>query len=119
MFGWFKRRKEAKEALKQIAKPSFNNVKRTPTRPATFSETSRRSSDYDTSNDTLFAAVAMSSFDSSSSSYDSTPSYSGGGGSFGGGGSSGSWDSGSSSSSSYDSSSSSSYDSSSSSSSFD
>lgn len=118
MFGWFKRRKEAKEALKQIAKPSFNNVKRTPTRPATFSETSRRSSDYDTSNDTLFAAVAMSSFDSSSSSYDSTPSYSGGGGSFGGGGSSRSR-SGSSSSSSYDSSSSSSYDSSSSSSSFD
>ncbi len=116
MFNWFKRRKE--ESKRVASTPSFSNVKRSPTRPATFSETRRRSTDYDTSTDTMYTAPAVSLFDSSSSSYDSTPSYSGGGGSFGGGGSSGSWDSGSSSSSSYDSSSSSS-DSSSSSSSFD
>lgn len=125
MFGWFKRRREAKERVSQIAntpvqRPTFENVKRVPTRPVTFRDTYRPSTSDNSSTDfmnTIATAAVIDSISSSSSSYDPTPSYSGG--DFGGGGSSGSWDS-SSSSCSYDSSSSSSYDSSSScSSSFD
>ena len=99
MFGWFKRRREAKERVSQIAntpvqRPTFENVKRVPTRPVTFRDTYRPSTSNNSSPDFMNTMVTMSVIDSISSS-------------------SSSYDSGS--SCSYDSSSSSSYDSSSSS----